>query len=99
MYGQATEIGPGTNEGNRRDRGRRNRGDPTRIRVSETRQQRMTRVVGPNPATGGRDWVVGDVHGCFQTLRQARRLRREDGLADHDMSEVRKTWKSETTTS
>ena len=36
----------------------------------------MTRVVEPNPATGGRDWVVGDVHGCFDTLRQA--LRRID---------------------
>ena len=33
----------------------------------------MTRVVGPNSARGGRDWVVGDVHGCFQTLRQALR--------------------------
>ena len=33
----------------------------------------MTRVVGPNPATGGSDWVVGDVHGCFQTLCQALR--------------------------
>jgi len=31
----------------------------------------MTRVVERNPAEGGRDWVVGDVHGCFQTLRQA----------------------------
>ena len=31
----------------------------------------MTRVVERNPAPGGRDWVVGDVHGCFQTLRQA----------------------------
>ena len=31
----------------------------------------MTRVVGPNPAAGGRDWVVGDVHGCFRTLRDA----------------------------
>ncbi|MDD9981575.1 MAG: metallophosphoesterase [Gammaproteobacteria bacterium] len=31
----------------------------------------MTRVVERNPAVGGRDWVVGDVHGCFQTLRQA----------------------------
>ena len=33
----------------------------------------MTHVVGPNPATGGSDWVVGDVHGCFQTLCQALR--------------------------
>ena len=40
--------------------------------MSETRQRGITRVVGPN-ATGGRDWVVGDVHGCFQTLRQALR--------------------------
>ena len=31
----------------------------------------MTRLVERNPAAGGRDWVVGDVHGCFQTLRQA----------------------------
>ena len=31
----------------------------------------MTRVVERNPVKGGRDWVVGDVHGCFQTLRQA----------------------------
>ena len=31
----------------------------------------MTRVVGPNPAAGGRDWVIGDVHGCFRTLRDA----------------------------
>ena len=31
----------------------------------------MPRVVGPNPAAGGRDWVVGDVHGCFRTLRDA----------------------------
>ena len=31
----------------------------------------MTRTVERNPAEGGRDWVVGDVHGCFQTLRQA----------------------------
>ena len=31
----------------------------------------MTRVVARNPAEGGRDWVVGDVHGCFHTLRQA----------------------------
>ena len=41
--------------------------------MNETTKRRMTRVVGPNPATGGRDWVVGDVHGCFQTLRQALR--------------------------
>ena len=34
-------------------------------------KRRMTRVVGPNPAAGGRDWVVGDVHGCFRTLEQA----------------------------
>ena len=31
----------------------------------------MTRVVERNPGAGGRDWIVGDVHGCFQTLRQA----------------------------
>ena len=31
----------------------------------------MTRDVGRNRATGGRDWVVGDVHGCFRTLREA----------------------------
>ena len=29
----------------------------------------MTRVVARNRAAGGRDWVVGDVHGCFRTLR------------------------------
>ena len=39
--------------------------------MKATTKRRMTRVVGPNPATGGRDWVVGDVHGCFDTLRQA----------------------------
>ena len=33
--------------------------------------RRMTRAVEGNPAAGGRDWIVGDVHGCFQTLRQA----------------------------
>ena len=31
------------------------------------------RAAHRNPATGGRDWVVGDVHGCFDTLRQALR--------------------------
>ena len=31
----------------------------------------MTRVVERNPAEGGRDWVVGDVHGCFHTLSRA----------------------------
>ena len=31
----------------------------------------MTRTVGRNRAAGGRDWVVGDVHGCFRTLRHA----------------------------
>ena len=36
-----------------------------------TSKRRMTRLVERNPAEGGRDWVVGDVHGCFQTLRQA----------------------------
>ena len=41
--------------------------------MSETTKRRMTRVVGPNPATGGRDWVVSDVHGCFETLRRALR--------------------------
>ena len=41
--------------------------------MNENTKRRMTRVVGPNPATGGRDWVVGDVHGCFETLRQALR--------------------------
>ena len=39
--------------------------------MSQTTKRRMTRVVGSNPATGGRNWVVGDVHGCFQTLRHA----------------------------
>ena len=33
--------------------------------------RRMTRTVERNPADGGTDWVVGDVHGCFQTLCQA----------------------------
>ena len=41
--------------------------------MKATTKRRMTRVVGPNPARGGRDWVVGDVHGCFHTLRQALR--------------------------
>ena len=36
-----------------------------------TSKRSMTRVVGRNGAAGGRDWVVGDVHGCFRTLRQA----------------------------
>ena len=36
-----------------------------------TGERGMTRVVGRNPAAGGRDWVVGDVHGCFRTLRDA----------------------------
>ena len=30
----------------------------------------MTRVVGRNRGPSGRDWVVGDVHGCFETLRR-----------------------------
>ena len=34
-------------------------------------KRRMTHVVERNGATGGRDWVVGDVHGCFTTLREA----------------------------
>ena len=34
-------------------------------------KRRMTRMVERNPAVGGRDWVVGDVHGCFHTLRHA----------------------------
>ena len=33
----------------------------------------MTRSVARNRAAGGRDWVVGDVHGCFCTMRQALR--------------------------
>ena len=41
--------------------------------MNKTTKRRMTRAVGPNPARGGRDWVVGDVHGCFKTLRQALR--------------------------
>ena len=41
-----------------------------------TTKPTMTRVVGCNRAAGGRDWVVGDVHGCFQTL--ARGLRAID---------------------
>ena len=36
-------------------------------------KRRMTRVVERNRAPGGRDWVVGDVHGCFTTLREALR--------------------------
>ena len=31
----------------------------------------MTRAVERNRAEGGRDWVVGDVHGCFRTLDRA----------------------------
>lgn len=31
----------------------------------------MTRIVGRNRVAAGRDWVVGDVHGCFETLRRA----------------------------
>ena len=34
-------------------------------------KRRMTRMVEHNRAMGGRDWVVGDVHGCFTTLRGA----------------------------
>ena len=34
-------------------------------------KRKMTRTVGRNCAAGGRDWVVGDVHGCFRTLRHA----------------------------
>ena len=41
--------------------------------MTEITKRRMTRVVELNPATGGRDWVVGDVHGCFETLRKALR--------------------------
>ena len=40
-------------------------------RSARTGERSMTRVVGPNPAAGGRDWVIGDVHGCFRTLRDA----------------------------
>ena len=36
-------------------------------------ERRMTRLVEPNPTAGGRDWVVGDVHGCFRTLSDALR--------------------------
>ena len=36
-----------------------------------TSERGMSRAVGRNPAAGGRDWVVGDVHGCFRTLRRA----------------------------
>ena len=36
-------------------------------------KRRMTRVVERNGAPDGRDWVVGDVHGCFNTLREALR--------------------------
>ena len=50
--------------------------------MSETSKRRMTRVVEPNPSAGGRDWVVGDVHGCFQTLRHA--LRAIDFEFDRD---------------
>ena len=34
-------------------------------------KRRMTRDVERNRAPGGRDWIVGDVHGCFRTLSQA----------------------------
>ena len=37
-------------------------------------KRRMTRVVERNRAADGRDWVVGDVHGCFSTLREALRV-------------------------
>ena len=36
-----------------------------------TSERSMTRAVGRNPTVGGRDWVVGDVHGWFGTLRRA----------------------------
>ena len=42
-----------------------------KTRSAMTGEWGMTRAVGRNPAAGGRDWVVGDVHGCFRTLRDA----------------------------
>ena len=33
-------------------------------------KRRMTRDLARNRAPGGRDWIVGDVHGCFRTLSQ-----------------------------
>ena len=36
-----------------------------------TSERGLTRVLGRNPSSNGRDWVVGDVHGCFRTLRRA----------------------------
>ena len=40
-----------------------------RLPVSANRS--MTRKVERNRAPGGRNWVVGDIHGCFRTLSQA----------------------------
>ena len=36
-----------------------------------TTARRMTHIVGRNRVAAGKDWVVGDVHGCFETLRRA----------------------------
>ena len=38
-----------------------------------TTKHKMTRVVACNRAEGGRDWIVGDVHGSFATLAQGLR--------------------------
>ena len=58
-YAHGTGIGP-------RER-RRIQRDHRDVATKRT----MTRTVGRNRAAGGRDWVVGDVHGCFRTLRHA----------------------------
>ena len=41
--------------------------------MNEATKRRMTRVVAQNAAAGGRDWVVGDVHGCCGPPRGALR--------------------------
>ena len=35
------------------------------------RPGRVAPFIAANPAAGGRDIVVGDVHGCFRTLERA----------------------------
>ena len=47
-----------------------------------TNERSMTRAVGRNPTVGGRDWVVGDVHGCFGPLAVAMRKSREESGLD-----------------
>ena len=47
-----------------------------------TSERSMIRAVGRNPTVGGRDWGVGDVHGCFGTLAVAMRETREESGLD-----------------